>query len=139
MERITGGVTAAKGFQAAATAAGIKYQDRMDMAMIVSEAPAAAAGTFTTNVVQAAPVKWDKKIVAEETTARAVVINAGIANACTGAEGLEYCKRTAEAVETCLQIPANQVLVASTGVIGMQLPMEKLARGVETMAQGRPR
>ena len=136
MERITGGVTAAKGFQAAATAAGIKYQDRMDMAMIVSEAPAAAAGTFTTNVVQAAPVKWDKKIVAEETTARAVVINAGIANACTGAEGLEYCKRTAEAVETCLQIPANQVLVASTGVIGMQLPMEKLARGVETMAQG---
>ena len=65
MERITGGVTAAKGFQAAATAAGIKYQDRMDMAMIVSEAPAAAAGTFTTNVVQAAPVKWDKKIVAE--------------------------------------------------------------------------
>ena len=136
MERITGGVTAAKGFQAAATAAGIKYQDRMDMAMIVSEAPAAAAGTFTTNVVQAAPVKWDKKIVAEETTARAVVINAGIANACTGAEGLEYCKRTAEAVETCLQIPANQVLVASTGVIGMQLPMEKLASGVETMAQG---
>ena len=136
MERITGGVTAAKGFQAAATAAGIKYQDRMDMAMIVSEAPAAAAGTFTTNVVQAAPVKWDKKIVAEETIALAVVINAGIANACTGAEGLEYCKRTAEAVETCLQIPANQVLVASTGVIGMQLPMEKLARGVETMAQG---
>ena len=136
MERITGGVTAAKGFQAAATAAGIKYQDRMDMAMIVSEAPAAAAGTFTTNVVQAAPVKWDKKIVAEEAFAQAVVINAGIANACTGAEGLEYCKRTAEAVETCLQIPAKQVLVASTGVIGMQLPMEKLARGVETMAQG---
>ncbi len=99
MEKIIGGVTAAKGFQAAATAAGIKYQDRLDMAMVVSEIPAAAAGTFTTNVVQAAPVKWDKKIVAEEGYARAVVVNAGIANACTGAEGMEYCKKTAEAVE----------------------------------------
>lgn len=135
MEIIKGGVTAAEGFEAAATAAGIKYQDRMDMAMIVSEVPAVAAGTFTTNVVQAAPVKWDKKIVTEEECAKAVVINAGIANACTGAEGLEYCKKTAEAVENCLQISAKQVLVASTGVIGMQLPMEKLASGVETMAQ----
>ncbi len=134
MEKIIGGVTAAKGFQAAATAAGIKYQDRLDMAMVVSEIPAAAAGTFTTNVVQAAPVKWDKKIVAEEGYARAVVVNAGIANACTGAEGMEYCKKTAEAVEGCLGIPANQVLVASTGVIGMQLPMEKLAAGIGAMA-----
>lgn len=134
MEKIIGGVTAAKGFQAAATAAGIKYQDRLDMAMVVSEVPAAAAGTFTTNVVQAAPVKWDKKIVAEEGYARAVVVNAGIANACTGAEGMEYCQKTAEAVEGCLGIPANQVLVASTGVIGMQLPMEKLAAGIGAMA-----
>ncbi|EOS24340.1 glutamate N-acetyltransferase/amino-acid acetyltransferase [Lachnospiraceae bacterium 3-1] len=135
MEIITGGVTAAKGFLAAATAAGIKYKDRMDMAMIVSEVPAVTAGTFTTNVVQAAPVKWDKKIVAEEDCARAVVINAGIANACTGAEGMEYCQKTAEAVEKHLQIPVKQVLTASTGVIGMQLPMEKLTWGVETMAK----
>lgn len=134
MEIVTGGVTAAKGFQAAATAAGIKYQDRMDMAMIVSEAPAVTAGTFTTNVVQAAPVKWDKKIVTEASCAKAIVINAGIANACTGAEGMEYCKKTAEAVEKHLQIPTKQVLVASTGVIGMQLPIEKLAAGVEAMA-----
>ena len=135
MEIITGGVTAAKGFQAAATAAGIKYQDRMDMAMIVSEAPAAVAGAFTTNVVQAAPVKWDKKIVAGEGPARAVVVNAGIANACTGEEGMGYCQKTAEAVEGSLGIPAGQVLVASTGVIGMQLPMEKLAAGIRDVRQ----
>ncbi len=134
MEIITGGVTAPKGFQAAAVAAGIRYQDRMDMAMIVSETDAVAAGTFTTNVVQAAPVKWDRKIVAEKACARAVVINAGIANACTGAEGMEYCRKTAEAVEQVLNIPASQVLVASTGVIGMQLPMDKLSAGVEAMA-----
>ena len=134
MEMITGGVTAAKGFQAAAAAAGIKYQDRMDMAMIVSQVPAVTAGTFTTNVVQAAPVKWDKRLVMEESHARAIVVNAGIANACTGAEGMEYCKKTAEAVEHVLGIPASQVLVASTGVIGMQLPMEKLTSGIEAMA-----
>lgn len=134
MEIITGGVTAAKGFQAAAAAAGIKYQDRMDMAMIVSQVPAVTAGTFTTNVVQAAPVKWDKRLVMEESHARAIVVNAGIANACTGAEGMEYCKKTAEAVEHVLGIPASQVLVASTGVIGMQLPMEKLTSGIEAMA-----
>lgn len=133
MKKIEGGVTAAKGFFAAATAAGIKYQDRADMAMIVSEVPAVSAGTFTSNVVQAAPVKWDKQIVAKETHAGAVVINAGIANACTGAEGMEYCQKTAEAVEKELGISADQVLVASTGVIGMQLPMEKLAAGVEAM------
>ncbi len=133
MNKIEGGVTAAKGFFAAAAAAGIKYQDRADMAMIVSEVPAVSAGTFTSNVVQAAPVKWDKQIVAKETHAGAVVINAGIANACTGAEGMEYCQKTAEAVEKELGISTNQVLVASTGVIGMQLPMEKLAAGIEAM------
>lgn len=134
MEIITGGVTAAKGFQAAATAAGIKYQDRMDMAMIVSETDAVAAGTFTTNVVQAAPVKWDRNVVEEGRPVRAVVVNAGIANACTGAEGMECCRKTAEALEQTLQIPSGQVLVASTGVIGMQLSMDKLSAGVKKMA-----
>lgn len=133
MKVITGGVTAPKGFQAAAAAAGIKYQDRMDMAMIVSEAPAVTAGTFTANVVQAAPVKWDKELVNQEKCARAVVVNAGIANACTGKEGMEYCRKTAETVECSMGIPARQVLVASTGVIGMQLPMERLSAGIEAM------
>lgn len=134
MKMITGGVSAAKGFTAASTAAGIKYEGRKDMALIVSEQEAVSAGTFTSNVVKAAPVKWDMRLVAEEACARAVVVNAGIANACTGDEGMEYCQKTAEAVEKALGIPANQVLVASTGVIGMQLPMEKLETGISVMA-----
>ncbi len=134
MRIVTGGVTAAKGFTAASTAAGIKYEGRKDMAMIVSEREAVSAGTFTSNVVKAAPVKWDMRLVTEEMYARAVVVNAGIANACTGDEGIKYCRKTAEAVEKALDIPANQVLVASTGVIGMQLPMEKLEAGISMMA-----
>ena len=133
MERITGGVTAAKGFLAASTAAGIKYEDRKDMALIVSETAAVSAGTFTSNVVKAAPVVWDMRLVAEEECARAVVVNAGIANACTGEEGMDYCRKTAEFVEKAMGIPASQVLVASTGVIGMQLPMEKLEAGIFAM------
>ena len=96
MEKMTGGVTAAKGFQAASVAAGIKYKDREDMAMIYSEVPCVAAGTFTTNVVKAAPVKWDRNLVETTGMAQAVVINAGIANACTGEEGFGYCRATAE-------------------------------------------
>lgn len=134
MEIIKGGVTAAKGYKAASTAAGIKYRNRKDMAMIVSEIPAVSAGTFTSNVVKAAPVQWDRKVVEEETCAQAIVVNAGIANACTGAEGMKYCSKTAEKVEELLQISASQVLVASTGVIGMQLPMDRLNAGMEAMA-----
>ncbi len=131
---IKGGVTAAKGFQTASTAAGIKYRDRKDMALVYSETPCRAAGTFTTNVVKAAPVKWDQEIVAHSDYAQAVVVNAGIANACTGAEGYGYCRATAEAAAEALNIPEDAVLVASTGVIGMQLPMEKLEAGIRTMA-----
>ena len=93
---IPGGVTAAKGFEAAAAAAEIKYKGRTDMALIYSELPCHTAGTFTTNVVKAAPVKWDQRIVAESPFTQAVVVNSGIANACTGEEGYGYCKATAE-------------------------------------------
>ena len=134
MEVITGGVTAAKGFKAAATAAGIKYKDRTDMAMIVSAVPAVSAGTFTTNVVKAAPVKWDRQTVESQEYAQAVVVNAGIANACTGEEGMSYCKKTADVVQEVLDIPAEQVLVASTGVIGMQLPIDRIQNGVKALA-----
>lgn len=134
MNIIEGGVTAAKGFQTAATAAGIKYQNRKDMALVYSEVPCKAAGTFTTNVVKAAPVKWDQEIVKNSGFAQAVVINAGIANACTGAEGYGYCKTTADVTAEVLKVPADAVLVASTGVIGMQLPMEKLEAGIRAMA-----
>ncbi|MDB2143984.1 bifunctional glutamate N-acetyltransferase/amino-acid acetyltransferase ArgJ [Enterocloster clostridioformis] len=131
---ITGGVTAAKGFKAASTAAGIKYKDRQDMAMIYSQEPCRSAGTFTTNVVKAAPVKWDKNQVTNGVPARAVVINAGIANACTGEEGMGYCGQTAGAAAQALGIPVESVLVASTGVIGMQLPMDRITAGVKAMA-----
>ncbi|MGN8631120.1 bifunctional glutamate N-acetyltransferase/amino-acid acetyltransferase ArgJ [Blautia sp. HCP3S3_G3] len=134
MEIITGGVTAAKGFQAAATAAEIKYKGRTDMAMIYSEVPCLAAGTFTTNVVKAAPVKWDQDIVYNHPAAQAVICNSGIANACTGEEGLGYCRATAKAASEALQIREDSVLVASTGVIGMQLPIDRIASGVKAMA-----
>ena len=134
MEKIKGGVTAAKGFYAASAAAGIKYEGRTDMALIYSKKACKAAGTFTTNVVKAAPVKWDQKVVAGTAPVHVVVINSGIANACTGAEGMEYCKETAKAAAKALHIPEDSVLVASTGVIGMQLPMDKITAGIETMA-----
>ena len=134
MEKIKGGVTAAKGFKAAATAAGIKYTDRTDMAMIYSIVPCQAAGTFTTNIVKAAPVKWDQKIVKESRAAQAVIVNAGIANACTGEEGMAYCSQTAKKAAELLNVSEDAVLVASTGVIGKQLPMDKICAGITAMA-----
>lgn len=134
MKEIKGGVTAAKGFQAASAAAEIKYKGRTDMAMIYSTVPCKAAGTFTTNVVKAAPVKWDQKVVYEQPYAQAVICNSGIANACTGEEGYGYCKETADAAAKILNISPDSVLVASTGVIGMQVPIEKIKNGVKMMA-----
>lgn len=137
MKIINGGVTAAKGFEAAAAKAQIKYKDRTDMALIYSETPCVAAGTFTTNVVKAAPVKWDQEIVKNSPKVHAVVVNSGIANACTGAEGYGYCEQTAQAVERLLRVPVSSVLVASTGVIGMQLPMDRIRDGVALLANAK--
>lgn len=134
MKIIEGGITAAKGFLATCTAAGIKYKDRKDMALIYSEVPCTSAGTYTTNVVKAAPVLWDKELTDNAPYTQAVVINAGIANACTGKEGYGYCKDTAIAASKALSIPENSVLVASTGVIGKQLPMDKIEAGIKVMA-----
>ena len=135
MEIITGGVTAAKGFWAAGVEAGIKYQNRKDMAMVYSKTPCRAAGVFTTNVVKAAPVLWDKEVVESEWEAQAIVVNSGIANACTGKLGSEYCRETAGAVADALEISPQSVLICSTGVIGMQLPMEKMTEGVRMLAK----
>lgn len=135
MVEISGGVTVAKGYEAAGYEANIKYQDRKDMALIYSTEPAAVAGVFTTNVVKAACVMWDKEIVAHSSVARAVVVNSGVANACTGAQGYEYCKETASAASNALNIKTDEVLIASTGVIGMQLPIEKIVRGIEGLAK----
>ena len=134
MKEIKGGIIAAKGFKAASTAAGIKYQGRTDMAMVYSEKPCVSAGTFTSNVVKAACVQWDMNIVNANKPIQAVVINSGIANACTGKEGFDACEATARGVEKTLSIPYDSVAVASTGVIGMQLPIDKLVAGVEAMA-----
>ena len=135
MKKIDGGVTAAKGFEAAGVASGIRKKGRLDMAIVYSQKPCHVAGAFTTNVVKAAPVKWDQKIVKESAYAQAVVVNSGIANACTGAEGYGYCQETAEKMSEVLGIPTEAVLVGSTGVIGMQLPMDKITAGVEQLVE----
>ena len=134
VKKIEGGVTAAKGFQASSTAAQIKYQGRTDMAMIYSASPCAAAGTFTRNVVKAAPVIWDRDLVRSGKPMHAVIVNSGIANACTGQEGLDYCRQTAEAAAQHLPVPADSVLVGSTGVIGFQLPIDRIRAGVAALA-----
>ena len=135
MNIITGGVTAAKGFEAAVCEANIKYKNRTDMAMVFSKEPCVCAGTFTSNVVKAACVMWDKEITESGRPIHAVVVNSGIANACTGKEGFDACEATAKAVEEALGVPYNTVAVASTGVIGMQLPVDKLTTGVGQMAK----
>ena len=134
MKVTAGGVTAAKGFEAAATAAQIKYKDRTDMAMVNSQVPCVCAGTFTTNVVKAACVKWDKQIVKSGKKAQVVIVNSGIANACTGTEGFGYCKDTADAAAEALGVDPEGVLVASTGVIGKQLPIDRITAGVKALA-----
>ncbi len=135
MEIIKGGVTAAKGFMATSCEANIKYKNRTDMAFVYSKEPCVCAGTFTSNVVKAACVMWDMNIVKSRNPMQAVVINSGIANACTGKEGYDACEATAKAVEKSLGIPFSSVAVASTGVIGMQLPVDKLVAGVEKMSK----
>lgn len=118
-----GGVTSPQGFKAAGICAGIK-KDRKDMAMLYSTKPCTLAGTFTRNLVKAAPVVWDYNIVKTYRTAQACVMNSGVANACTGTQGAEYCVKTAMAAADALGLNMKQVLLASTGVIGMQLPIE---------------
>ena len=129
-----GGVTAAEGFSAACCAAGIKYRERTDMAMLFSRVPCAAAGTFTSNKVKAAPVLWDMEVVDSSAPVQAVVVNAGIANAATGKAGLDLCRETAAHAGRVLGIPAGSVLIGSTGVIGPNIPLEKISAGISAMA-----
>lgn len=135
MKIIDGGVTAAAGFEAAGVEASIKYQNRKDMALLYSQAPCQAAGVFTGNVVKAAPVLWDREIVAHSPYAQAAVVNAGIANACTGKQGYECCRQTAQKAAEALGISPDAVLVASTGVIGWQIPVDKVLAGVDRLVQ----
>ncbi|MGW4112753.1 bifunctional glutamate N-acetyltransferase/amino-acid acetyltransferase ArgJ [Actinosynnema sp. NPDC004786] len=129
------GVTAPKGFQAAGVAAGIKESGALDLALVVNEGPGqAAAGVFTTNQVKAAPVLWSQQVL-KERRLRAVVLNSGGANACTGPEGFQDTHATAEKVAEELGVGAIEVAVCSTGLIGERLPMDNLKAGVEKAAQ----
>lgn len=133
MNIMEGGVTSAKGFKAAGICAGIK-KDRKDMAMLYSEVPCTMAGTFTSNLVKASPVLWDRNIVQQYKTAQACVMNSGVANACTGAQGDEYCAQSAEEAAQALGLKREDILLASTGVIGMQIPIDKIRAGIRTMS-----
>ncbi len=135
MISVNGGVCAASGFMAASVAAGIKKKDRDDMAMIFSKEPCTVAGTFTSNVVKAAPVQWDKEVVSSGSPVHAVVVNSGIANACTGKEGMDACMAEAQCVAEQFgdTFKKESVLVASTGVIGMQLPIDKMIDAISEM------
>lgn len=137
MKQIEGGVTAAKGFQATGLEVGIKagHAGKKDMAMVYSEVPCKAAGTFTSNVVKAAPVKYDMNVVDNSPYVQAVVVNSGVANACTGGEGMKNCDLLAKEAARVLNIPDYSVLIGSTGVIGAQLPMDKMVKGVGMLAE----
>ncbi len=136
MQLVEGGITAVRGFEAAGVSAGIKKNGKADMAMILSKVPCLAAGTFTSNRVKAAPVIWDRDhILIKKEPVRAVVVNSGIANACTGKLGLEACQKTASAAAAVLGLPEDSVLLGSTGVIGRQLPLDRITRGVELLAE----
>lgn len=125
MKTISGGVTAPQGFKAGGLACGIKKNKSSDLAIVYSEVPAVAAGIFTTNRVQAAPVILSKEYL-EKGKAQAIIANSGNANACLGAIGMEAARRMTAAAGKALGIPADSVLVASTGVIGVALPVEKI-------------
>lgn len=135
LKRIPGGVNASRGFLAGTASCGIKRTGplRSDLCLVVSEAPATAAGVFTTNLVKAAPVLLSRRHL-EEGKARTVVLNSGNANACTGTPGLRAAEQTANAVAVALGIHADEVLVCSTGRIGVQLPVEKMLAGIARAA-----
>lgn len=137
MKIIDGGVNAPIGFEAAGIEAGIKYQNRKDMAILYSEKPCVMAGTFTSNVVKAAPVVWDKDIVENSPYGQALIVNTGIANAATGQNGMSLCKETAKEAAKVLGIPENAVLVGSTGVIGAQLPIDRIKNGISVLAKAK--
>lgn len=125
------GVTIPRGYMAAGVACGLKPTGALDLALVVSDQPCTCAGVFTTNRVQAAPVLYDREVLAKNRDSiRAVVANSGCANACTGAQGLENTRRTAEATAAEVGCRADQVLVLSTGVIGKHLDIAKVEAGV---------
>ena len=133
MKQIDGGITAVSGIRAAGIHTGIKAADAKDVALIVTDTPATAAGVFTKNSVTAAPVLVCREHLSDG-HAQAVIVNSGNANACTGEIGMANARRMAAATAEQLGIDANLVLVSSTGVIGQQLPMDKIESGIQAAA-----
>lgn len=130
-----GGVTSALGFRAAGVHSGIKKKkDALDLALLVSDTPADAAGVFTLNEVKAAPVLFCKQRLAGRNKIRALVVNSGCANACTGARGLRDAGQTARIAAAALNLDAASVLVCSTGTIGKKLPMSAIEQGLPAAA-----
>jgi len=131
-----GSITSVAGFQASGVACGLKGDNALDLALIHSTAPCHATAVFTTNRFPAAPVLYDRALLAENPDGlRAVIINSGCANACTGDQGIENTQRSADLVATALKIPVESVFVMSTGVIGAQLPMATMQRGISLAAR----
>jgi len=130
MKIVYGNVTSAKGFKAAGGFIGLK-KAKKDMALILSDVYCKAAGCFTTNVVKAAPVVWDMSVIKNDI--KGIVVNSGNANACTGKQGLEDAKNTAEKFAELSKVNAENVIVCSTGVIGVNLPMDKIKSGIENL------
>lgn len=131
-----GSVTSPQGFTAAAVAAGLKGQGEPDVALVVSASPCTAAGVFTQNRVRAAPVLYDEALLKERPgRVRGVVMNAKVANACTGEAGLKAAEAMARAAETALDLPARTMLVLSTGVIGVPLPLNRIEAGIAKAAK----
>jgi len=132
----SGTVTTPRGFRAAGVAAGIKANNGLDLALIVSDTPAQAAAVFTTNLAVAAPVIVSRDHLAQSGgVARAIIVNSGCANACTGADGMQVARDMAADTARELGCPVEQVLVASTGVIGVALPIDKVRRGLADAAR----
>ena len=135
MKVINGGVTAVPGFSAAGVAAGLKKNGNKDMALVFSDTAAIVAGVFTTNVVKAAPVQRDIEIEKNRETVRGMILNAGNANACTGEAGKHADKAMAQAAAEAAGVDTDDILTASTGVIGQLLPEDKVVNGAKMLVK----
>ena len=136
MRAIEGGITASSGFRAAGVACGIKASGARDLTLVAADRPVSAAAVFTTNLVQAAPLLVSReRLAASGSRAAAIVVNSGCANACTGIDGIAHANQMADLTAGALGVNASEVLVASTGVIGVKLEMSRVERGIRQAAR----
>ena len=129
LKKLKGSITSPKGFQATGSHIGIK-DCKKDLAIIYSEVPAKVVGVFTTNVVKASSILWNQNLIQNQNGARAIIVNSGNANACTGEVGARHTELMATELASCLGVNKNQVLVASTGIIGVPLPIDTIVAGI---------